>query len=328
MSKYGKPYYKVLRVKTEPSDYFWIQNVSGNDNQFFIFWKQGNPSGKVEYSKDKTNWVKVTEQYTYIYFDNNEKVYFRSTNGFSSSDSSYYYFNLQCDVNAGGNIGRLVDWTEDLINLPDFSFYRLIDNGNNLKDISQLTFGTIKKIGRFSCKESFRNIYSTGAPDFSSIEEISEQSMAGMFAWAHMTSTGDFSSLKTVGQYGMREMFYNNTTLQEIGDFSSLESIGLEGMRSMFSNCYSAPMTTGMDLSNVTSVGSYGLSSCYNDCYHITEVTAPNIQDLTVNGILNNWMSGAGTQASGTKTVFVPTGATIFTNSTNGIPNGWTRVDY
>lgn len=329
MSKYGKPYYKVLRVKTEPTDYFWIQNVSGNDNSFFVYTHRESNS-KVEYSKDKSNWTKATYGDNWIYFDNNEKVYFRGRGGLSSNTSSYCYFNLQCDVNAGGNIGRFIDWTEDIVELPDYSFYSLFSsNSQFVKNISQLTFGSIKKIGRYSCQMMFRSANNiTGTPDLSGIEEISECGMDSMFFDSGITATGDFSSLKTVGRYGMRGMFQQCSNLREIGDFSSLESIGYQGMWQMFANCYYASVTTGMDLSNVTTAGNNALYSCYTNCYKISEVTAPNIQDLTANGILTDWLSGSGIYATGTKTVNVPTGATITTGSGSGIPNDWTRVDY
>lgn len=97
-----------------------------------------------------------------------------------------------------------------------------------------------------------------------------------------------------------------------------------------FSNAFYAciSLTTCPDFSGVTTIGGYGLSQAFKDCQSLAAVTAPNIQNLTQNNVLESWLYNAGTQATGTKVVNVPTGATITTDSTSGIPTGWTRVDY
>ena len=109
--------------------------------------------------------------------------------------------------------------------------------------------------------------------------------------------------------------FYNQTHLISAQNlnFGNVTSIGQQGLSYCFCGCSS--LTTAPDLSNVTIIGQSGLNSCFYGCSNLTTVTAPNISDLTANDVLVNWLKNAGGSATGTKTVNVPTGATIETNS-------------
>ena len=144
----------------------------------------------------------------------------------------------------------------------------------------------------------------------------------------HLVSAADlnFGNVTTIGQRGLYGIFEGCTSLTNVPDLSNVTTIGVYGLSNTFNNCTS--LTTGPDLSNVTSIGSSCLDSALQNCYKLSTATAPNISDLTQNNVLYIWLNYAGTQATGTKVVNVPTGATILTNSPSGIPTGWTRVDY
>lgn len=136
----------------------------------------------------------------------------------------------------------------------------------------------------------------------------------------------NFGNVSSIGQEGLADCFFGCSNLTTGPDLSNISSIGNYGLSNCFYQC--TKLTTGPDLSNITSVSQNGLDSCFRYCSKISTVTAPNISDLTANSVLNNWLGAAGSSATGTKTVLVPTGATIATNSNSGIPSGWTRVDY
>lgn len=165
----------------------------------------------------------------------------------------------------------------------------------------------------------------------SSVTEITSSNlvMCTFYNQTHLISAADlnFGNVTTISaNEGLKNVFSGCSSLTEIPDFSNITTVGQECFDSCFRNC--ASLTNGGDFSNITSAGSSSFSSCYSGCTHISNVIAPNIQDLTQNGVLSNWLDNAGTSATGTKVVNVPTGATITTNSINGIPSGWTRVDY
>jgi len=66
----------------------------------------------------------------------------------------------------------------------------------------------------------------------------------------------------------------------------------------------------------------------FNGCSSLSSVTC-----LATSGINNTnhsttwWLENAGTQATGTKTFTAAPSAT-WPSGTDGIPSGWTRVDY
>ena len=145
----------------------------------------------------------------------------------------------------------------------------------------------------------------------------------------HLISAQDlnFGNVNSVGDYCLAGIFRYCTALTTTPDFSNITSVGEYGFASTFEGTTS--LTSGPDFSNITVAGSGCFAACFGGYTHISNVTTPNIQDLTQNSVLNNWLyNNAGTQATGTKVVNVPTGATITTDSPSGIPTGWTRVDY
>lgn len=149
------------------------------------------------------------------------------------------------------------------------------------------------------------------------------------YGQTHLISAADlnFGSVTTLtSNDAFRSFFGLCSSLIEIPDFSNITSVASNSLSYCFYNCTS--LESGADFSNITSVGTGSFSNCYSSCIKISNVTAPNVQDLTQNNLLQSWLTSAGVQATGTKVVNVPTGATIATDSINGIPTGWTRVDY
>lgn len=177
--------------------------------------------------------------------------------------------------------------------------------------------------------EAHGNVCSLFNPDpavFSAITSVGKCGLTALFyGCTYLTKAQCFSAITSVGDRAMLSIFAN-TSLNIAPDFSSITSIDESAFGSMFYNCTS--LTTGPDLSSITSLGSMALQSMYSGATMISNVTTPNVQDLTQNNVLYRWLDNAGGQATGTKVVRVPTGATIKTDSTSGIPTGWTRVDY
>lgn len=135
----------------------------------------------------------------------------------------------------------------------------------------------------------------------------------------------NFGNANTI--YTFAQFFYGCSSLESLPDFSNITTLT---NNNTFTDCFNecSSLTIGPDFSNITSVTNRAFSYCFAGCAHLSTVTAPNVQDLNTS-LLDAWLANySGSQATGTKVVNVPTGATITTNSTNGIPTGWTRVDY
>lgn len=87
-------------------------------------------------------------------------------------------------------------------------------------------------------------------------------------------------------------------------------------------------LVKGPDFSRLTSITGNCFGDTFQYCSNLQEVTAPNVSTWT-SSQFSNWLQFAGTSVpSGTTKVFnAPINVEIPTGN-NGIPTGWTRVDY
>jgi len=65
----------------------------------------------------------------------------------------------------------------------------------------------------------------------------------------------------------------------------------------------------------------------FYQCSMLATVTCLATSGINVSNSTNNWLSGAGTEVQGTKTVYTSSSATWPTGNNNGIPSGWERVN-
>ena len=309
----------VVPGVVEP-DYFYIENLyNGNNTLTLTTLNSGSASSDlysntVEYSKDKESWTKITlgtpSPKITITMSQGEKVYFRNDNGkwnyyYSENGfgKDYHYTEITCSqiINVGGNLNSLLDYTNiDSVTPPICAFYSLFYNNTKLVNAANLVFT--------------HNVIS---------DRVLEYTFSGC---SSLTTPPNLSNVTSIGNYGLQGTFYRCTSLTTPPNLSNVTSIGSYGLSNSFDGCSS--LTNGPDLSNVTSIGNYGLKYAFYGCYKISTVTAPNVSDLTKNHILDEWLIFADDDVTDTKTVNVPTGATINTDSTSGIPTGWVRVDY
>ena len=369
----AKSYYKLYKTDVD-NDYFWVKNESGMPAYVFLYVTGGKSTftddNVISYSKDKVTWESTERTLdTQIYLEPYQKIYLRSSGGWSKSISNYITIMLNRAYSIGGPLASLIDYTdmENVISVPDWCFRglctRTINTGEQsakyLVDISQIDFGNITTIGEGSFYQAFYVSQNSGGacniktlPDLTGITTIGRQGMWQMFTGANsltgklsmpnLTSIGfggietafsytnfteapDFSSLTTIGDEGLFHTFEYNYNMKGQPIMSNVASIGDKGMSQCFYNNYK--LTKGADLSSCTTIGSIPFQNCYFNCRKLEEVTAPNISSWNTS-YFNNWLGGAGSQVSGTKTFKAPTGLDIPTDSTAGIPTGWTRVDY
>lgn len=116
-------------------------------------------------------------------------------------------------------------------------------------------------------------------------------------------------------------MVYNSIHDASGIDFSNLKYVA--NMSRMFRN--NQYMSGAPDLSSITARGamstSYNYSQMYYNCSRLNDITVPSTPLSNFSAI--DWVNGV----AATGTMHVPTNQTIPTG-TNGIPSGWTRVDY
>ena len=149
---------------------------------------------------------------------------------------------------------------------------------------------------------------------------LADSCYASMFYGCTSLTTSPNLPATTLAQGCYRSMFYNCTSLTTAPSLSAtiLSSLCCE---SMFYGCTS--LTTAPRLDHVTSVGTRSLQKMFWDCSLINEIYAPNITTWDTSNS-NDWLVHVA--ASGT--LHKPTDLTIPTNSTSGVPSGWTTQDY
>ena len=121
------------------ADYFWINSTDPRQQTLSVT-KNGTPTTgtDLQWSKDKATWTTVT--YTNGVCEipvTHEKVYFRSTTGFSNGVSNYYSFDVTDAFEVGGKLETLINYIGSYT-AANGSFARLFYNSSNITDASAL----------------------------------------------------------------------------------------------------------------------------------------------------------------------------------------------
>lgn len=312
-----KKYYKLIKVDYTDSGCMYIENVSANVGSFSVN-KVGTPgtNPNMEYSLDGVNW----ENYDFtnlpqISVPSGGHLYIKGVNtNFSTTMSQYSSYNnhyslyFSEDFNIGGSLAYLINKNDpsSVTTISDQGYCYLFVNNTHLIDISKFNFGNITRINKGGLNSAFSGCTNLiNCPDMSNIEQI----------------YGDLSS------GGCSYLFTGCGSLVTPPNLSSLSIVGENGIAHLLRDCTS--LEYGIDFKNnvFSSIGSSSFNSLYYGCSKLSEAVAPNIGTWDTSKF-SYWLQNAGTQATGTKTVYAPTGMTINTDSTSGIPTGWTRVDY
>lgn len=145
----------------------------------------------------------------------------------------------------------------------------------------------------------------------------------------NLLSISDFDTMKTIDTIGagkFANLFFGQTNLVSVSDlnFGNVTTIGENGFFGVFSSCTN--LINGVDLSKIINITTNSIQSLYFLCNKLETVTAPNVQTWNTS-YTSSWLSFAGGEATGTKTAYVPAGVEI-PETDNGVPSGWTRVEY
>lgn len=328
-----KTYYKVHRVFPDP-DYVWLENNYAGDNTLTIQ-KSGTPaSTDLSYSFDKNTWTDIHNGGS-VTVPQGSKVYLRSSTGFSTSGGygQNYTLNMSQSYKAGGHIASLFDYTDmgSVTAIPDYGCYRMFLNSTTLTS-SEISFEGITAIGNSGCTFMYYGCSNmTGGCNMADVTVIGADGCGGMYRNTKITYC-DFTSLTEVGRRGLGAdgmgsssyygAFDGCSYLTDIIGFDKVTTITTSSFCRTFLNCTS--LITGADLSGITSVsGDYACHTMYNGCSSLNIAIAPNISAWSET-TFNRWLYG--TAATGV--VRKPAGLTIPTDSTNGVPTGWTTENY
>ena len=120
------------------------------------------------------------------------------------------------------------------------------------------------------------------------------------------------------------EMFYSCSGMTAAPAELPAETLASSCYYEMFSSC--SKLTTAPVLP-ATSLVSNCYRSMFSYCSKLSSVTCLATSGIDSNNSTYNWMLSAGSQAAGDKT-FTADKTAEWPNTGNGIPSGWTRVDY
>lgn len=265
---YGKPFYKLYRIRQEPDDYFYIKNESGSDGSVDINYMNNVPSSQPQYSLDGITWTTFTDYSSQISVPTGGKILFRSTTGWNEYDKAWN-ISPSMNVSIGGNLATLINWMEkdSITIIPDYCFAYLIPaNGSYFIDASQLTTGNLTTAGYCS--------------------------FLSAFAWTNINTLGDFSSLTTIGENAFQSTFLGCENLTTGIDLSNVTSVNNYSLWYMYQQCYNledvtAPNVSEWDEQATSSwLSSAGTSVVGTKTAHVPDnVTIPE----NISGIPSGW---------------------------------------
>lgn len=135
----------------------------------------------------------------------------------------------------------------------------------------------------------------------------------------------DVDSVTAIPTYGFRNAFHmsGNYKITDISNlsFRGITSIEDHGLDMFVSDCYTG--TKGVDLRGITTLGEGAIRYMYANAHNLTEVYAPNVS--TWNTMKADcWLENV----ASTGVVYKPSTLDIPTDTSSGIPSGWTTQDY
>lgn len=211
-----RTYYKVHRCFPDP-DYFYLENISNSNTQFYVE-KTGTPaSTDLAYSLDKVTWTDIHNGGTVSNIAVGAKVYLRSSTGFSTTGGNYYKIGFTHACNAGGHIATLFNYTNTsaVTSIPDYGLYSIFKESGIVH--ANIDFYGIKNLGYGSCWYMFTSSnHIVTVPDFSGIETLDRQSLYSMCQNCSSLMTPlDLSGVTSCGDQALTQLYRGCTLLTE-----------------------------------------------------------------------------------------------------------------
>ena len=297
----------IWQKTTEPvvgPDYFYIESL-GDANTVSVK-NEGNGNTDnvtptLEYSKDKNTWNTITFDWTSgthttelpVKLNTGEKMYFRNdTRKFSNDYNKYITFSSTVSSNVGGDIRTLSNY---------------LDVNNEIKPQSKMFYGLFYNNKYIVDASNLRLSYTT----------LADYCYVRMFQGCTSLTSAPALPVTTLASGCYQYMFSgcNSLTTAPALPATTLAS-GCYGI--MFSGCTS--LTSAPELP-ATTLESWCYYYMFSGCTSLNNVTV-YADDISATDCINNWLSGV----ASTGTFHNLGSATYTTDSTSGIPTGWTEV--
>lgn len=276
-------------------DYFYINNEYNGLNTITLK-KNGSPTTgtTLEWSGDLVTWTTVTynadNEFLIGIPYQNQKIYFRSSDGLSSSNTDIYTFSATENHAVGGDARTLIDYTDSTLNTaPTWCFRSLFESDSTLVDISNF--------------------------DLSYLINVSLGCYRGTFAKTGITDASMLSlPAMTLAEDCYRSLFWHCYSLVYAPEFpaTTLATNCYRGMFAMCSSLVEAPEFPATTLATEAYV------DLFNGCSLIDKITT-YIQNWNTTDTLN-WVKNVASTGD-----FYNLGGATIPSGVSGIPSGWTE---
>lgn len=273
----GSKYYGMYVTPAERSDI----SVTPNEKYYTLHGKY------LKYSFDGKNWndwngnVNIKPRQKMYLKGEDNYVWNSSASGKLITASGYY--------NVCGDISSL---TNELVDVKNYTFYKLFNGDNYIKDASNLILPSTT-LSNNCYGDMFNGCTALETAPSLPATKLSINCYYTMFSGCTSLTTAPKLHATTLASYCYYGMFWNCTSLTTAPELPAT-TLATYCYQRMFQGCTS--------LNNITMLA--------------TDIPAPNC--------LNNWVSGVAPTGTFTKSpemTSLPTGE-------SGIPSGWTVVDY
>lgn len=326
---------EFLKWKFEPSkegDYFYIE--AATDNAYILFNSSNsiiyNYKNILEYSYNKIKWHKLSSipktQTGYIQLPSEgDRIYFRNVSesivkNSSSSQTLFASGDKSTNVKIGGDLHTIMfKHTDKIYTLNSYNFTYLFDNIPTLIDASDLILPATTLGYRSYCR-MFRNCYNLKyAPKQLSVMTFTNQeSCELMFENCYNLLSVPELPATTLGYGCYKSMFKNCTSLNTVPE---LPATTLDEMcyLSMFQGCTSLTKAPELPALTLTDYCYYGM---FQGCSSLNYIKCL-ATDISANNSTRNWVYGVPRTGE-----FVKHPDATWSSGVNGIPGGWTIIDY
>lgn len=318
------------------SQYFTITNESDSNNTIsmagynnyanptLLYWSVDNGTtwSSVHLSGTSVNITTLPARKSVI-FHHTGHMCGEYTSGGSTSILPFSFRSTE-NISASGSLHSLAKG-RNFVSNKDYSTHQwrgLFQGCTTLVSIRNLKFNnrTVKEYALNSIFESCTSL--VDMMDLTTINTVEARGLEMMFRNCRLLETPpDLRNVTTVADNGMYFMCYYCQKLKTSPDVRNITTVGKNGMQGFLSLC--SLLIEPPDIRKVTTVGVNGMTEFMSNCRLIEYAYAPNVSVWT-NSNFNSWLNNVA--ANGT--LYKPSGLSIPTNTTSGVPTGWTTQDY
>ena len=300
--------------------YFYVEDVSGQDNTLSIKGTSFSPIIEVFKSTDQQNWSSMgTTSFTAITatVPANGKLYLKATaNAWSSDTANTTQITTAQNCNVGGNIMSLL-YNDNFVSQTTLStgntFMYLFNNSTNIVSAKNLVLPATTLAD--SCYHSmFYGCSSLTTAPALPATTLTDSCYRSMFDKVTSLLTAPALPATTLAANCYRSMFYGTAITQ--APALPATTVYDSCYKYMFSHCESLTTTPTLPATNLA-------ASCYermfDGCTLLNKVITYAYNIASTN-CLNRWLNGVAAQGQ-----FFNLGGATYTSGTSGIPSGWTE---